>query len=159
MYCYHCGYKLDEAKIEKKQSSFDGFSDEELASNPELTYICPRCGHVIRRGMTVEDSKELSRASHAQIQRGNNNFAIGMCFNVLGAILLALGLLFYLLAKKPAQGFVLQVNCPEFYVSMTFILISVILLGFGIVKTIIGIRTKHQYSQLLKDINNQTFVQ
>lgn len=158
MYCYHCGYNLDVAKVEKKQSSFDTVADD-VNENATITYICPRCGHLIRGGMTHDDSKELARASHAQIQRGANSFAIGMCLNVLGLILLALGILFYILAKKPAQGFVLQVNCPEFYVSMTFLFISVILLGFGIVKTIIGIRTKSHYTKLLKEINNQTFVQ
>lgn len=158
MYCYHCGYKLDETKV-KSADPEELIDIEQPSFDAEVRYICPRCGHLIHEGLTTEDSKELSRASHAQIQRGNNSVAVGMCMNALGVILFLIGLLFYILAKKPAQGFVLQTNCPEFYVSLVLIIVSVILLGFGITKTIIGARTKNHYTKLLKDINNQTFIQ
>jgi hypothetical protein len=37
--------------------------------------------------------------------------------------------------------------------------IAVILLGFGIVSTVVGISKKKEYTKLLKDLNNKTFVQ
>ena len=157
MYCYHCGKKVNEHKIEKKQSSFK--SDVEYGDFTKIEYICPRCGHLIHEGMSEGDSKELSRASHAQIQRANNSFARGMCMNALGGILLIIAIIFFILANKPSQGFVLQVTCAEFYVFLIATGISVILLGFGVALTIIGVNTKHHYSQLLKDLNKKTFVQ
>ena len=159
MYCYHCGLKIDEHKIESKKSSFANDEQIEYTENTKVQYICPRCGHVIHEGLSEEDSKELSRASHAQIQRANNSYARGMCLNALGAILLIIAIIFFVLANKPSQGFVLQTNCAEFYVSIGAAVISVILLAIGVYLTIIGLKTKHHYSQLLKDLNNKTFVQ
>lgn len=157
MYCYHCGLKIYEHKLETKKSSFQEI--ENTNEKTSVQYICPRCGHLIREGLSEEDSKELSRASHAQIQRGNNSYALGMSMNALGAILLVIALLFYLLANKPSKGFVLQTNCAEFYVAIILFVVSVILLGVGVAKTIIGVRKKHHYSLLLRDLNNKTFVQ
>ena len=157
MYCYHCGYKLKEHDLEMKSSSYKIVEGQEIDENTHIEYVCPRCGHIIHEGMSHEESKELSRASHAQVQRGSNSFATGMCLNSLGVILAIISLVFFLLSNKPQAGFV--VNCGEFYVAVAAISISVILLGFGITKTVIGISTKHHYSHLLKDLNNNTFVQ
>ena len=157
MYCYHCGKRIDERKIESKSSSFE--LNQEYGEFTKVQYICPRCGHLIHEGLTEEDSKELSRASHAQIQRANNSYARGMCMNALGVILLIIAIIFFILANKPSQGFVLQTNCAEFYVFIGATIISVILLGVGAYLTIIGLKTKHHYYQLLKDLNNKTFVQ
>ena len=221
MYCYHCGLKIDEHKVEMKKSSyFDplhrdeevaqldvqiqammdkreafiqkigddekakskksnvkklaNFDDEiallnekkdyllhidEIDGDEEIQYVCPRCGHLVHRGLSEEDRKELSRASHAQIQRGSNSFASGMSLNAVGLILLIIGIVFFLLARKPSEGYKLQTDCAEFYVSIALVTISVILLVVGVTRTIIGVRTRHHYSQLLKDLNNKTFVQ
>lgn len=162
MYCYHCGKQIDEHKIEATQSSFakkEGAEEVVVDSDASVQYICPRCGHLIHAGINEEETKELSRASHAQIQRAANSFARGMCLNALGGILLIIALIFFILANKPSQGFVLQPNCAEFYVFLVATIISVGLLGVGIVLSIIGVRTRRQYTQLLKDINNKTFVQ
>ena len=72
-------------------------------------------------------------------------------------VLLIIAIVFFILANKPSQGFVLQTNCAEFYVFIVATIVSVILLGVGVFLTIIGVNTKHHYSQLLKDINNKTF--
>ena len=157
MYCYHCGYKLDEHKVEKKRSSYDIVKDVEISDDTQIQYVCPRCGRLIHCDMTYEDGKELSRASHAQVQKGNNSFATGMCLNSLGMILLIISIVFLLLSNKPSVGFVF--NCGEFYVSAATMTISVILLGFGVYKTVLGIKLKLHYTKLLKDLNNQTFVQ
>ena len=159
MYCYHCGKKLDRKKLEEKQSSYASVDASLIDDDTKINYVCPRCGHLVYEGMTEEDAKSLSRATHAQIQRGNNSFARGMCSNAIGLILLVIGLLFFVLAMKPSQGFKLQTNCAEFIVFIVLTSISVILLGFGILNTVLGLRTKIQYNKLLKDLNNKTFVQ
>lgn len=157
MYCYHCGYKLNEHKIEANKSSYDLVKDMEIDSETTIEYVCPRCGHIIREGMSHEDQKALSRASHAQVQRGSNSFASGMCLNALGLILAIISVVFFLLSNKPQAGFVY--NCGEFYVAVATAVMAVILLTIGMVKTINGIVTKKHYSSLLKDLNNNTFVQ
>ena len=157
MYCYHCGYKLDEHKVEAKQSSFEMVQDVEVDEYVRIHYVCPRCGKEIHEGMEEEDKKSLSRASHAQIQMGSNSFASGMCLNALGLILGIISLVFFLLSNKPQAGFV--TNCGEFYVAVATAVLAVILLAIGVYKTIVGLITKNHYTSLLKDLNNNTFVQ
>lgn len=157
MYCYHCGYKLDEHKLEEKESSLNLMKEVEVDENMEIQYICPRCGHIIHAGMSEDDTRSLSRASHAQVQRGSNSFATGMCLNSLGLILAILSAVFFALSNKPTAGFV--TNCGEFYVAVATGIMAVILLIIGVYKTINGILTKVHYSSLLKDINNKTFIQ
>lgn len=159
MYCYHCGKRIDEHKVERKRNSFALQNENvEFDAKTEVQYICPRCGHLIHKEMNDENARELSRASHAQIQRSNNSFSRGMCMNALGLILLIIAIVFFILANKPAQGFKLITTCAEFYVFIGAISLSVILLGFGIVLTVRGVMTKRFYTNLLKDLNNKTFV-
>ena len=157
MYCYHCGLQIDEHKLEAKRSSYKIVEEVEIDENAQIKYVCPRCGHLIHADMSYEESKELSRASHAQVQRGNNSFASGMCLNSLGIILLVVSIVFLLLSNKPSVGFVF--NCGEFYVSAATMILSVILLVFGVLNTVRGLKLKIHYTKLLKDLNNQTFVQ
>lgn len=159
MYCYHCGKKINELKIEKAKSSFDVENADLINDETTIEYVCPRCGHLIHENMTYEDGKSLSRATHAQLQRGANDFARGMSFNLIGIIALAIGLLFFVLAMKPAQGFKLQTHCAEFIVFIALTASAVILLGMGIFFTVRGISTKRRYGELLRDLNNNTFVQ
>ena len=156
MYCYHCGYKFDEKKVEEKKSSYSltDMSDE----NTTISYVCPRCGHLTHFDMQEEDRKALSRAAHAQIQRGNNNFALGMSFNSIGLILLVTSIIFYFLSIKPSVGR-LVTNCAEFYVFVVLLVLAIILLSGGVFFTIVGMLKKNHYHHLLKDLNNKTFVQ
>ena len=156
MYCYHCGYQLNEKKVEKELSSF-ALCDE-IKEDTTISYVCPRCGHLIKSNMQEEDRKALSRASHAQIQRGNNNFALGMSFNSIGIILLVISIIFFFLSIKPSVGH-LVTDCAEFYVFLVFLVVAIILLSGGIFFTIVGILKKIRYNKLLKDLNNKTFVQ
>ena len=45
MYCYHCGYKLNEEKIEAKESTYKRI--EGMDVDTEINYVCPRCGHLM----------------------------------------------------------------------------------------------------------------
>ena len=49
MYCYHCGKKFDERALEKKQSSYvikdENGELQEIDSDAQVQYVCPRCGH------------------------------------------------------------------------------------------------------------------
>ena len=84
---------------------------------------------------------------------------MGMGFVSVGAILLVLGLIFYLLANRPSQGFELDTTCAEFYVFIVLTVISSILLISGVILVIVGIFKKVTYNGVLRDINNHTFVQ
>ena len=157
MYCYHCGYKLDEHKLEGKESTYKII--EGMDSETEINYVCPRCGHLVHEGCTHEDSKSLARACHAELQRGRNDFARGMSNLSIGVILLVTSIIFLLLSRKADNQFRITVSSPEFWVFLVLGVISVVLLVLGTLFTIKGLKTKTMYTELLKDINNKTFVQ
>ncbi len=157
MYCSHCAKKINESKIEAKKPSFD--PNVEIKEGTGVSYVCPRCGHLIHSELDEKEVKSLSQAAHAQIQRARNNFASGMGMVSIGAIALVLSILFFFLAKKPTNQYQLVVDCAEFYVFVVLLVASVILLGVGGSFVGIGIVKKQRNSRLLKDINNRTFVQ
>lgn len=162
MYCTHCAKKIDEIKLEAKASSFQG---QTIGEDTKLAYVCPRCGHLIHDNVTEEETKSLSRAAHAQIQRARNYFASGMGMVSLGAILGAIAILFFVLAHKPSNGYSLVDKTGKFLFSAEF-LVSVILGSITVILLVVGglfvgrgIVTKRNNSALLRDINNGTFVQ
>lgn len=157
MYCTHCAKKIDETKIEKQSSSF-GLVDE-VGENTKISYVCPRCGHLIHADITPEETKSLSRAAHAQIQRSRNDFASGMGLTSVGAIALAISILFFFLAKKPSNNYRLVTDCAEFYVFLLLGILSIILLAMGISLVCIGLLKKKANLTLLQEINDQTFFQ
>jgi len=158
MFCFHCGFEIDEKKVEKKSPSFEN-NDEIDTFNTEIQYICPRCGHLITITKSKEDLKSLSRAAHAEVQRGSNDFSRGMCSLCLGAILLIISFIFFLLCRRASTGYKVATNVAEFYVFIILAVIAVILLVFGSIFAIRGSKTKRKYNRLLEDINNETFVQ
>jgi hypothetical protein len=158
MYCCHCGYHINEEKLEKKSPSLEKYQGS-IDDNTKVAYVCPRCGHLITQDVKEEDVKSLSRAAHAQIQRARNSFAAGMGNVSIGGIALIISIIFFYLAKKPSNGYVLVTTCAEFYVFLVLLIISVILLVAGTVLVLIGLTKKHHYHSLLQDINNKTFVQ
>ena len=164
MYCYHCGKEIDEHKLEARQSSLS-LKDEngeliEIDSDAQVAYVCPQCGHLIRANATPEDLKSLSQASHSQLQRGANAFARGMALNLIGLIIGILALSFLLLSfQSDGGGKTLNTGKSTFLIFVVMGIIAVILLGFGIVSTVIGLKKKVVYTKLLKDLNNKTFVQ
>lgn len=156
MYCSHCGKMIDEHKIESKCNSF---SLAEAKEDTKVNYVCPQCGHLIHENLSKEEVKSLSRASHAQLQRSSNSIATGMSFTALGVILLIVASIFFILAKKPSNNFQLVTTCAEFFVSIILFVITLVLLVFGVTNLVVGLNKKVTYTKLLKDINNETFVQ
>ena len=159
MYCPHCAKHIDEAKIEASSSSYQIVEATEIDEDSSISYVCPRCGHLIHEDLNEDEVKSLSRAAHAQIQRARNYFASGMGMVSVGVILLAIGILFFVLAHKPSNGYALTVGSAEFLVSVILAAIAVILLVVGGVFVVRGVLTKRQNSSLLREINNGTFVQ
>ena len=158
MYCTHCGKEIDESKIEASASSVE-LAAGKFNHDTKIDYVCPRCGHIVHHGLTEADTKELSRAAHAEIQRGHNSFASGMGNSCIGVILLAIAIIFFRLSKKATNNFKLATDCVEFYVFCVLLVISVALLAVGITFVVQGIYRQKKYYSLLRDIQNQTFVQ
>ena len=164
MYCYHCGKYFNEKALESKKSSLVQ-TDENgeliaIDSDAKVEYVCPQCGHLTHLDGTPEDYKSLSRAAHSQLQRGANSFARGMAFNLMGVIIGILALSFFLLSFQTVGGAKeLNTTKSTFYIFVAMAVIAVILLGFGVVNTVIGLRKRVTYTKLLKDLNNKTFVQ
>jgi uncharacterized integral membrane protein len=165
MYCTHCAKHIDETKLEAKKNSYLLADGQEIDEAAAVSYVCPRCGHLIHPGVDEEETKSLSRAAHAQVQRARNYFASGMGMVSLGAILVAIAILFFVLAHKPTNGYTLYDSTgklalsAEFLVSVVLGTISVILLAVGGVFVGRGAITKKRNTDLLRDINNGTFVQ
>ena len=164
MYCSHCGKKFDERALEKKQSSYvqKDQNGELLPVDTEqkVEYVCPQCGHLAHLDLNEDEMKSLSRAAHSQLQRGANSFAFGMAFNLIGIIILILAFSFYLLSfQNSGGGKTLDTTKSTFLIFVVMGALAVILLGFGIVNTIVGLNKKVTYTKLLKDLNNKTFVQ
>ena len=164
MYCSHCGKKFDEVALEKKQSSYvakDGYGElVAIDSNAKVEYVCPQCGHLAHKDLTEEEYKSLSRAAHSQLQRGANSFARGMALNLIGVIIAILALSFFLLSfQSSGGGKTLDTTKSTFLVFAIMSVVAIILLGFGVYSTIVGINKKTMYTKLLKDLNNKTFVQ
>ncbi len=157
MYCTHCAKHINEDKLEAKRPSLP--MGEEVPTDAKVAYECPRCGHLIHADLEEEEVKSLARAAHAQVQRARNSLNSGMGAGAVGLILLIIGILFYFLACKPSNQYQLVTTCAEFYVSVTLISISVILLAFGIWRVTKGIIVAQTNRHLLRDINNQTFHQ
>lgn len=158
MYCYHCGYEIDENKIESNSSTRQKYIDA-APLDASIQYVCPRCGHLIHEGYEEKDKKSLSAACHAELQRGRNDFARGMS-NVSIAVILAItAFIFLLLSRKADIQNRISITCPEFWVFVVLAVISVILIVLGTYLVIRGLKRNHKYTKLLKDINTKTFVQ
>ncbi len=156
MYCANCGKEINEKKIQKKLVSD---VNTEIDENTEVVYSCPRCGAHIHHNLDEQDIKSLSRAAHAEYQKGNNSFAIGMCQVCLGAISVIIAAIFLILSAKPANQRVIDPTCVEFYVSMILFAVGLVLLVIGGIYVYRGVSKKHHYNQLLKDINDEVFIQ
>lgn len=164
MYCCHCGKKFDEHKLEQKQSSYVIKNEQgelqEIDSDAQVKYVCPRCGHLTHEDLSKEELKSLSQAAHSQLQRGANSFARGMALMLIGIIIGILAFSFLLLSYQSSGGVrVLNTEKSTFYVFIAMAAVAVILLVPGVYSTIIGVKTKSMYTKLLKDLNNKTFVQ
>ena len=158
MYCYHCGYKIDEKKFESKNSTRQKYVD--VASfDTKINYVCPRCGHLIHEGCDEKEEKSLSVACHAELQRGRNDLARGMSSLSIAIILLVTGFIFLLLSRKADLQMQISTTCPEFWVALVLGVTSVILLALGTFHVSRGAKRKVRYTKLLKDINTKTFVQ
>lgn len=149
-------------KVEEIKKSYNASLIEDSSNGKGevgVSYICPRCGHIIKSGFTLQDKKSLSAASHAELQRSRNDFSRGMAMLILGGILLIIAIVFLLLCRKASLGYAIATNVAEFWVFLILAIISVILLIGGSIFTFKSVKKKKMYTELLKDINNETFVQ
>lgn len=154
MYCSHCGFDLKDEKVKVANKAYNfGNADTKVG------FVCPRCGRVIKEDLSSEEVKSLARASHAEIHRARNSKNRGMCFLVIGVILLIISFLFFLMSFKAAQGGQLVLTSTEFYVFICLLALSVISIVFGLFSLIRGILKEKKYSSLLKDIQNECFIQ
>ncbi len=158
LYCSNCAKKIDEKKIEAKANSL-AMEIDNINSDTQVVYVCPRCQHNIKRNLEENDIKALSRAAHAEIQKSNNKFATGMGNICIGIIALVLAVIFYYLSLDLNNQMQLDTSSAEFYVFVVLAVVGGALLVAGIVFVIIGLYKKITYNNLLKDINNKTFIQ
>lgn len=148
MYCSNCGFKLKE----KHLKSID-------KSNIDTAYVCPRCGHLIKKGLNEQEVRNLSAASHTEIHKARNSLNRGMCGLLIAIILLAVSTMFLMMSFKATAGGALVTNCMEFYTFILTITFGVGSLVYGILHFVIGVVNLRVYNHLLKDIANDVFEQ
>ena len=158
MFCQHCGkdFKIDEAKLAKANQE----TDKAILLNPKIekVYVCPRCNHIVKSHLNDADLKELSQASHAEIHRAKNKFSTGMVGLMIGFILACISFLFLSISFKAANGYELTFGV-EFFVFVALIIIGSFLIIFGTIYVLIGVKRTKKYQNVLKEIQNDTFVQ
>lgn len=159
MYCQHCGkdFKIDENKLSKIESNE---KNKGLILDPriEKVYVCPRCGHIVKSHLKEADLKELSQASHSEVHRAKNKFSTGMVSLMIGLILTCISFLFLSMSYKATNNYQIVFGV-EFYVFVALLTFGVVLLVLGITYITIGLVKSKKYQNLLKDIQNDTFVQ
>lgn len=158
MYCHNCGYDLKKSKINKIEKKYlkEGKISEENKAN---MYVCPRCGAFIHKHLEENEIKHLSQAAHSEVHRAHNFNNRGKCFLVISLILIAIGMLFFVLSFKTANHGELDINCIEFYVFLALASLGAICLVYGSVNLTIGINKNNKYKQVVKAIQNQVFIQ
>ena len=157
MYCYHCGKEVKTDKAFSKKRYIDA---SKAKGDVSLSFVCPRCGHLVSLGASEDDVKALSRASHAQVQRANNAFARGMWMVSVGVIAGVISFLFFLLSRKDEGGVkVIKTEQAQFWVCVILGISCIVLLAVGGYFAISGALKRHKYLSLLKDIANGIFVQ
>lgn len=158
MFCQHCGkeFKINEAKIKKLNANID---DAYVVNDKvDKAYVCSRCNHIVKTHLDKNDLKELSQASHAEIHRAKNKFSTGMVALMVGFILSCISFLFLSMAFKATNNYKLVIGI-ELYVFIALITIGCCLLVFGTIYVVLGVKRTKKYQNLIKDIQNDTFVQ
>jgi len=78
---------------------------------------------------------------------------------IIALILGVTAFIFLLLSRKADLQMAISFTCPEFWVAAVLGLTTVILIVFGTFFTSRGATRKVRYTNLLKEINQKTFVQ
>ena len=154
MFCSHCGYELSEGRRQSIDVKSTSRNKDSI-----MTYVCPRCGSIIKNNLNEDDVKSLSRAAHAEIHRSRNLINSGMCFLMISIIILVISIMFLLMSYKSSEGGKLVTTCTEFYVFMATLVLGIVSLGYSIFNLVRGYKKQHTYTNLLKDIQNEIFVQ
>lgn len=159
MFCTNCGNEIKEHEIQKEKQK--ALKDPNFDSNKqvEIVFKCPTCGELIHSNLSKEEMKSLNQVAHSKIHKARYDINAGLCGLVIGLILIVIGLLFFVLCFDIQNNRELDINRTEFYVFCFLTGIGAILLTYGIIRFIIGLKDKRTYSLLVKHLQNETFVQ
>lgn len=176
MFCPNCGAKLKNQIYVKDVLLTNGTEElqETISNNPnveangdnietgardEVIGLCPHCAQPITRHLDEVQIKKLNQVSHAKFHSARNQWNTGMCGLVGGAILLAIALIFFVLCFKVADNFAFSTQGEPFIVFVALSAISLACFVFGSIFVGIANYRKKVYSNLIKNIQNRTFVQ
>lgn len=142
MFCSYCGKKINIKSSDK-----------------DTKYICPRCGKLVHQELNEKEMKDLSAACHTEIHKSNNMLNGAKASLMIGGILLAISFLFLLMSFKATAGGELVKDCLEFFTFIFLIFIGSFTLIYGSIRFVIGFKNKRIYQELLKNIQNETYIQ
>lgn len=160
MFCSNCGKevkrlkKIQEDKIVSK-------TQQQLDSNKQImmAYQCPTCGKIIHENLNEAELKSLNQVAHSRVHKARYNINSGLCSIVIGLILAVIGFLFLALSFDLQNNKQLDPTRVEFYVCCTLLGVATVLLTFGIITLVFGLKNKKTYQELINNIQHQTFVQ
>lgn len=103
---------------------------------------CAFCGEdLVTHDLDHEETRTLNKALHTRLNTSREKVDNAMVFIVLGATLLIVGILFFLLSFKlpnaSAHTKVVTVTCFEFWVSMAGLGVGGVLFVIGLVRLIL----------------------
>jgi len=150
MFCTHCAKEINPKDLNEQSADKCG---------SKKVYVCPRCGHLIEDHLSINELKDLSAAAHSEVHKASNDLNRGKSASVIGLILIIISFLFLLMSFKATAGGALVPNCLEFYVFIFLLIVGVGIETYGIVYVVLGTKRKKTYLTLLKDIQNNSFVQ
>lgn len=159
MFCPNCGYKvknIGKARLEEQASLSSDFDSNKQI---KVAYQCPTCGKIIHDKLSQEEMKSLNQVAHGKIHKARYDINSGLCSLVIGIILAAIGLMFFALSFDLQKNHTLDTTRVEFIVFCVLISVGLILAIFGSYLLIRGVIAKNAYQNVVKDIQNNTFVQ
>lgn len=159
MFCTNCGKEIKEREVKKEKQKVVKDSNFDSNKQVEIVFKCPTCGELIHSNLSKEEMKSLNQVAHSKIHKARYDVNAGLCGLVIGLILIVIGLLFFVLCFDINNNRQLDVNRTEFYVFCVLFSVGAVLLTYGVIRFIIGLKDKRTYTSLVRHLQNETFVQ
>lgn len=155
-YCIKCGRLIKNKKVKPSAFNADTSSDTKVVENINIVEDeCSHC-HTLNDfdSLAMMDSHEFNQHAHNNIIKANDKKDNGLCFLVIGIILVIVGaILFVLSFKKTTYGRVFRPASFEFALGVFLLAISTLAIIYSIIKLIKAYKAKKFFKSILRDVD------